>query len=70
MPIGGLYLPRFCHFLAFELFAFLRALRVLRGSGFTVRSKAMIVDHRTYNVKIGKLNEFLKLYETEFRGDL
>jgi hypothetical protein len=25
----------------------------------------MIVDHRTYNVKIGKLNEFLKLYETE-----
>jgi hypothetical protein len=33
----------------------------------------MIVDHRTYNVKnvkIGKLNEFLKLYETEIRGDL
>lgn len=28
----------------------------------------MIVDHRTYNVKMGKLNEFLKLYETEFRG--
>ena len=30
----------------------------------------MIVDHRTCNVKIGKLNEFLKLYETEFRGDV
>jgi hypothetical protein len=28
----------------------------------------MIVDHRTYNVKIGMLNEFLKLYETELRG--
>ena len=25
----------------------------------------MIVDHRTNSVKIGKLNEFLKLYETE-----
>ncbi len=25
----------------------------------------MIIDHRTYNVKIGKLAEFLKLYETE-----
>ncbi len=25
----------------------------------------MIVDHRTYNVKPGKLNEFLKLYEKE-----
>lgn len=25
----------------------------------------MIVDHRTYNVKLGKLNEYLKLYETE-----
>jgi hypothetical protein len=25
----------------------------------------MIIDHRTYSVKIGKLNEFLKLYETE-----
>jgi hypothetical protein len=30
----------------------------------------MIVDHRTHNVKIGMLNEFLKLYESEFRGDL
>ena len=28
----------------------------------------MIVDHCTYSVKIGKLNEFLKLYETEFLG--
>ena len=26
--------------------------------------KAMIVDHRTYNVKLGKMNEYLKLYET------
>ncbi len=25
----------------------------------------MIVDHRTYAVKPGKLNEYLKLYETE-----
>lgn len=25
----------------------------------------MIVDHRTYNVKLGKMNEYLKLYETE-----
>jgi hypothetical protein len=25
----------------------------------------MIIDHRTYSVKIGKLNEWLKLYETE-----
>jgi len=25
----------------------------------------MIVDHRTYNIKIGKLAEFLKLYESE-----
>ena len=25
----------------------------------------MIVDHRTYNIKIGKLGEFLKLYEAE-----
>lgn len=25
----------------------------------------MIVDHRTYNVKLGKLNDYLKLYETE-----
>ena len=30
----------------------------------------MIVDHRTSNVKIGKPNEFLILYETEFRGDV
>jgi hypothetical protein len=28
----------------------------------------MIVDHRTRSVKIGKLNEFLKLYESELRG--
>jgi NIPSNAP len=25
----------------------------------------MIIDHRTYSVKIGKLNEWLKLYETD-----
>ena len=25
----------------------------------------MIIDHRTYSVKIGKLDKFLKLYETE-----
>ena len=25
----------------------------------------MIVDHRTYNLKPGKLNEYLKLYEAE-----
>jgi hypothetical protein len=25
----------------------------------------MIVDHRTYKVKLGKLPEYLKLYETE-----
>jgi NIPSNAP len=25
----------------------------------------MIIDHRTYNVKVGKLNDWLKLYETE-----
>lgn len=25
----------------------------------------MIVDHRTYAIKPGKLNEYLKLYETE-----
>ena len=23
----------------------------------------MIIDHRTYNVKVGKLNEWLKIYE-------
>ena len=25
----------------------------------------MVIDHRTYSVRIGKLNEWLKLYETE-----
>lgn len=25
----------------------------------------MIIDHRTYDIKLGKLNEYLKLYETE-----
>ena len=25
----------------------------------------MIIDHRTYAVKIGRLNDYLKLYETE-----
>ncbi len=25
----------------------------------------MIVDHRTYNLRPGKLNDYLKLYETE-----
>jgi hypothetical protein len=29
--------------------------------------ETMIVDHRTYNIKPGKLNEYLKRYETEFR---
>ena len=29
----------------------------------------MIIDHPPYNVKMGRRNEFLKLYDTEFRGD-
>jgi hypothetical protein len=28
----------------------------------------MIVDHRTYNVKIGVQSEFLQLHKTGFRG--
>jgi len=36
-----------------------------RGCRATKETKSMIIDHRTYAVKPGLLNDYLKLYETE-----